>query len=359
VAVRVIEGDCLRVLPTLDAGGIDAVVTDPPYDLTGASRNGSPRANDPTKPFGRHRLQDKGFMGLQWDGSRIAFNPETWRLVLAALKPGGYLLAFGGTRTQHRMACAIEDAGFEIRDCLLWVYGSGFPKGQGCLKPAYEPIILARRPGKRVLPLGIDGCRVPGDEDGSRNRPPSKLASPNVYAQDEWTRNTVVTRNDTTGLGRYPANLLHDGSEEVLEAFAAFGQTRPGHHPRSVNSVPGSGRTMRDNWSGQDLAAAANNGHGDAGTAARFFYTAKAGKKERGEGNTHPTVKPLALMRWLVRLITPPGGAVLDPFGGSGTTGIAAQMEGRNAVLIEREPAYCEIIRKRLAEASPLFAEAV
>jgi hypothetical protein len=319
--VRLYHGDCLDVLPTLAAGSVDAVVTDPPYGLE--------------------------FMGRDWDHG-VPGVPY-WLAVLVVLKPGGYMLAFGGTRTYHRLACAVEDAGFEVRDCLMWLYGSGFPKGRGCLKPAWEPILLCRKPGPRVLPLGVDECRMPCDED--RTRP---ARTPNgIYGNGNGTNHTT---SDSHPAGRWPANVVHDGGEEVLEAFAAFGSkdTRDG----MVNNRGGDGAGYMKGWKGAEQSPAV---YGDRGTAARFFYTAKASKAERGEGNNHPTVKPLALLEWLVRLVCPPGGLVLDPFAGSATTGVACLRTGRRFVGVEKDAGYHEIARKRLAEAAspgPLFAAA-
>lgn len=312
VVNRLLVGDCRRVLPTLPGGYLDSVVTDPPYELE--------------------------FMGKKWDGTGVAFDPATWAAVLRVLKPGGYMLVFGGTRTYHRMTCAIEDAGFEIRDCLMWLYGTGFPKGQGCLKPAYEPIILARKPGPRVMPLGVDACRVPcaaSDLEEMQGR--SGRRAPNsVLGQlgngESW---------EPEPAGRYPANLLHDGSEEVLEAFAARCAPRT---PRTPACRPADGKGYMGLHT-QDIERLAFD---DTGTAARFFYCAKASKAERGEGNNHPTVKPLALTQWLVRLVTPERGLVGDPFAGSGTTGLAARIENHRSVLIEEDPDSVKIIRTRL-----------
>lgn len=320
--VVIVEGDCLDVLKGLPDGCIDAVISDPPYEL--------------------------GFMGKAWDRSGVAFDPATWAAVLRVLKPGGYLLAMGGSRTYHRLACAVEDAGFEVRDCLLWLYGTGFPKGAGCLKPAYEPIILARRPGPTVLPLGIDECRV-----GSSKRVPGSLSKVALdgYGERTGRRGQKLTDGGhDPNLGRYPANLLHDGSDEVLAAFAAFGERDsggPSRRPSGTYARPGDG----GGYQGVRTTDGALNAYADTGTAARFFYCAKAGRTERGAGNTHPTVKPLALMRWLVRLACPPGGLILDPFAGSGTTGVAAALEGRRAVLIEQDPAYAAVARRRVAAA--------
>jgi hypothetical protein len=299
-------------------------------------------------------------MGKEWDHGvpGVPF----WQAALRVLKPGGYMLAMGGSRTYHRLACAVEDAGFEIRDCLMWLYGTGFPKGAGCLKPAYEPILLARRPGPKVLPLGVDECRVPceGGSPSVDRRKGTAPGRPGEYGH------TIVNRitperyaEDRPGeaLGRWPANVLHDGSEDVLEAFAAFGE-KSSHDTRDDGSEyvhEKAGNAYQFSTRG-GMKQRKPIGRADSGSAARFFYCAKASRSERGEGNLHPTVKPLALMRWLVRLACPKGGRVLDPFGGSGTTGKACLAEGRRAVLIEREPAYAAIARKRIADEAGLFA---
>jgi site-specific DNA-methyltransferase (adenine-specific) len=283
------------------------------------------------------------------------------------LKPGGYMLAFGGSRTYHRLACAVEDAGFEIRDCIMWLYGSGFPKGKGCLKPAHEPIILARKPGKRVLPLGIDECRV---ECETGDRPDRKIAPNGVpkfngskYAGDEYSL-SMPAESLAHPAGRWPANIVHDGSDEVLEAFAEFGESKGGTF-RVNEAEEVTGENVHEGYKrpGRSCLTHKIAGQvrqfGDTGTAARFFYTAKASRKERGEGNNHPTVKPLALMRWLAWLVARVGETVLDPFGGSGTTAVACQQEGRECIIVEKEAAYVEMIRKRTAEADkdiPLFA---
>lgn len=302
-------GDCRKVLNTLKAGSVDAVVTDPPYGLS--------------------------FMGKDWDHGVPGI--PYWSRVLRVLKPGGYLLSFGGTRTYHRLACAIEDTGFEIRDCLMWVYGSGFPKGQGCLKPAWEPVLLARKPGKGILPLGIDECRIGVDE-------------PLVRPAIERTTNVVFGKGLGVGRqiepsGRYPANVVHDGSEEVLEAFAEYGErtTHPGklRNDQTCDSGAGYGSIQRKK-AGTVLS------NGDGGTAARFFYAAKASKAERGEDNTHPTVKPLALMKWLVNLVSKEEDTVLDPFMGSGTTGKACRRLFRKFIGIDNDEESYNIACKRL-----------
>ena len=414
------QGDCLDVLRTIDTNTIDAIVTDPPYGLS--------------------------FMGKRWDYDVPSV--EVWYECLRVLKPGGHLLAFAGTRTQHRMAVRIEDAGFEIRDMIAWVYGSGFPKsldvskaidkrggnahltaeigaalkaarksrgitateadrtycggvtlwswyegrpagqqmptaevmarvaadwpelqryadliaeaerevvgqhetdmgglggerlGQKCgditapatpeaqqwagwgtaLKPALEPITVARKPligtvAANVLEhgtgaLNVDGCRV-----GAEARPVMVRTETVVSATAMSGQSTGATSSgELTTAGRWPANLIHDGSEEPAALL---------------------------------------------GTAARFFYCAKASRSDRGDGNNHPTVKPTDLMRYLCRLVTPPGGTVLDPFMGSGSTGKAAALEGFHFLGIEREAQYLDIARARIravVDAAPLFA---
>ena len=340
-------GDCLEVLKTLPDSSIDACVTDPPYHLTSIVKRfgGANAAACKEGTDGSFARLSRGFMGKQWDGGDIAFRPELWAEVLRVLKPGGHMVAFSGTRTYHRMACAIEDAGFEIRDMIQWVYGSGFPKshnvGKGidkeatgaakqwdgwgtALKPANEPLCFARKPlsektvAANVLKWGtgainIGGCRVEmGAEYNSESiqrQQNSAGAIKGAFGAASLIGKEIPTYNKK---GRWPANLIHDGSDEVLAGF-----------PDTDKS----------------------------GSAARFFYCAKASKAERGEGNKHPTVKPLKLMQYLCRLITPPGGVVLDPFAGSGTTGLAAASEGFSAVLIEREAEYQEMIAKRMERA--------
>lgn len=388
-------GDCRDVLLEMrSAGGLfDACVTDPPYEL--------------------------GFMGKAWDQAGVAFDPATWRAVHDVLKPGAFLVAFGGTRTFHRMAVAIEDAGFEVRDTLMWLYGTGFPKshdvskgidkaagatrevvgsnpnhravsgvgyegvyaggntgaadvtapateaarqwrGWGtALKPAWEPIILARKPlvGTVVAnvlahgtgALNIDACRIATSEnlnggaysDGARvaqawSDATGMMATgggrlPGAYSQPE---------------GRWPANVLHDGSDEVLEAFAAYGEKKSGElHPWHDAKESANGSMAGKNYAGRVKRSFG----GDSGSAARFFYSAKATAADRA-GSSHPTVKPIALIRYLMRLVTQPGGHVLDPFAGSGTTLAAAHAEGFHATGIEREVEYQADIRRRITE---------
>lgn len=433
----VVHGDCTEVLPRWAEDGLrfDAVVCDPPYHLTSiVKRFGA--ANAAPAQFGRDGAfarSSRGFMGQTWDGGDIAFQPETWAAVLSVMKPGAHLIAFGGSRTWHRIACAIEDAGFEIRDTLMWVYGSGFPKshdiskgidkaagatrnivcrsarhvsgkpGQrteglhgsstfaetigmeayltapatdsarrwegwgSALKPAVEPIILARKPLEGTLAantlthgcggLNIDECRVSlaAGADASQLRTMNRGQRTKDTSGQKWglSKTAADTRWSLRPDGRWPPNLLHDGSPEVLACFpASAGQQ---------GDLRGHANTRPTKICFGDMPPAADHPkRGDFGSAARFFpsfpftdderrllYHTKANTSDRA-GSKHPTVKPVALMRWLCRLVTPLGGLILDPFAGSGTTGAAAIAEGFNAVLVEQNADYVADIRKRL-----------
>jgi site-specific DNA-methyltransferase (adenine-specific) len=347
--VRIEPGDCREIVPCLAAEGVvvDAVVTDPPYHLIEASRGGSARQNDPSKPFGRAEARG-GFMGQRWDGGDVAFRPETWATIATVLRPGGFLLAFGGTRTFDRVWGAIREGGLIVQDTILWLYGSGFPKRRDLLKPAWEPICVAYKPGgKRTLQ--VDECRVPGtnpspDRRQSARRNGNAPGRPGKYGHtitDRITPERYMAEHDGESLGRWPANVAHDGGAEVVEAFAAFGDTQRGHFPvargRSrITTVGHVGQTGLD------------ESRGDTGSAARFFYCAKADDEDRW-GSRHPTVKPVELLKWLVPLVTPPRGTFLDPFSGSGTSGVAALATGRNAILIEQDAGYIADIRERIA----------
>lgn len=371
----IIHGDCLEKLKELPDNSVDSIVTDPPYGLS--------------------------FMGKKWDYD--VPSEDIWRECFRVLKHGGHLLSFAGTRTQHRMAVRIEDAGFEIRDMIAWVYGSGFPKSldvskaidksagaqreeigeskwanrtpNGCvgvrgntfdktkaitapateaakqwqgwgtaLKPALEPITVARKPligtvAENVQKhgtgaLNIDGCRVGTDEDTSREH-----SGGYGLLHNGKPRGTAGVAGGSP-LGRWPANLIHDGSEEVIGGFPVTGPSKV----QARNQQERSDQPSK----GFEYARTGVMGHNDSGgSAARFFYCAKASKKDRGKNN-HPTVKPTDLMRYLCRLVTPPNGIVLDPFMGSGSTGKAARLEGFNFIGIEREAEYVEIAKARI-----------
>jgi len=366
---EIIEGDSRHILATLAESSIDSVVTDPPYALLSINKrfaNSMRTESTELTAAGPYYRTGKGFMGKKWDTGETAFDPLFWREVLRVLKPGGHLLAFGGTRSYHRLAVAVEDAGFEIRDQIGWLYGSGFPKshnqGNGwgtALKPAWEPIVLARKPligtvaanvlGHGTGAINIDGCRIETSENLNGG-----AYSGNIRQRAE--RTSVDTLDGSVPLsrlnrgigdysqptGRWPANVIHDGSEEVLAAFPEA----PG---QMAKAAEGGDRRKDQNVYG--AMARGSNGaepREDSGSAARFFYCAKASKADREDGNTHPTVKPTALMRYLCRLVTPKGGTVLDPFMGSGSTGKAAALEGFNFIGIEREAEYAAIARARL-----------
>jgi site-specific DNA-methyltransferase (adenine-specific) len=367
-------GDCLPVMQDFPDNSIDSIVTDPPYGLR--------------------------FMGKRWDYDVPSV--DIWREVLRVLKPGGHLLSFGGTRTYHRVVVNIEDAGFEIRDQIDWVYGSGFPKsldvgkaidkhygefipgeelsssrysgesvtgiattfrvkrgsnpqtkearqwdGWGtALKPAHEPICLARKPldgtvAENVLKWGtgginVDGCRVTTDEDQRR---PSRGGENGLLGTSTFKIRERKVEDQQQKPGRFPANFIHDGSDGVVGLFpvTTSGNLNAGHKR-------GSGRTSYDGGGG----IVERDYGGDSGSAARFFYCAKASRSERGEGNGHPTVKPLKLMEYLVTLITPPNGIVLDPFMGSGTTGRACRNKGFKFVGIDHTEDHCEIAQRRI-----------
>jgi len=400
--------DCIEGMKLLDDNSIDSIVTDPPYEL--------------------------GFMGKIWDASGIAYNVEMWKEVLRVLKPGGYLLSFGGTRTYHRMACAIEDAGFEIRDQIQWIYGSGFPKslnigkavdklqnikreiigykepfgregrntkptgqynsgignnftnekdlrpiyknvsewyGWGtALKPANEPICVARKPisektvAENVLKFGTGGINIDACRIGSELLQINGKNNDNLF-HGHFSGNI----DNNTRLGRFPSNVIHDGSEEVLNLFPdSKGDSKNRKKRKSINGTS----QFNIGVNGQE-----SDGYFDSGSAARFFYCAKASKTERNLGldqfekkstpnymsgdeyrldgkkvaqnyNIHPTVKPLKLIKYLVRLVTPKKGIVLDPFMGSGTTGMAAKSEGFKYIGFDMTQEYVDIANARI-----------
>lgn len=362
----------------------------------------------------KQSVSSAGFMGKAWDGSKVAFDVAIWREVLRVLKPGGHMLSFFGTRTYHRGVVSIEDAGFEIRDCIAWMYGAGFPKSHNlsgewdgwgsALKPAFEPVVVARKPFKGTLAenvathgtgaLNIDACRVGIDGGTAKGSKPTGQGK-GIYGAGLHGDCEIVE----LGKGRWPANVAHDGSDEVEEAFARFGESKSTGGQSSV------AKGFGEFGGGTRVSEKRDPGFGDTGTASRFFFCGKASKQDRDEGldalsikqsvgggggigdyltdvnsasgkygsekaparNHHPTVKPTALMRWLCRMITPPGGIVLDPFTGSGSTGKAAMLEGFRFLGFELDRdengnplGYIDIARRRIAEAAaqeslPLF----
>lgn len=453
---KIFNGDSLEILKTLKENSIDAIITDPPYGLTSITKRFGKENSADTKygKDGSFSRLSKGFMGKLWDGTGIEYNIDLWKLCLKVLKPGGYLLAFGGTRTFHRIACAIEDAGFEIRDTLMWLYGSGFPKshniglaidkkngvkskvvgkirgagstgknlagndtfvaknqnedgthdvkiaqnkyaGYGTtLKPAYEPIIMARKPientvAENVLKYGVGGlnideCRIEfGKETDNRVGTKAVNTSHNGFWNKDWSNGSTQMYKDN---GRFPANVITDGSDEVK---ANMPNTKSNGGNLSTydfkDSEKGSLSFGQNNKILQRLETdyIAPN---DEGSACRYYYCAKASKKDRDEGldefeetqttdgcirsnketarkfgansglrhNSHPTVKPTELMQYLIRLVAPNGATILDPFAGSGSTGKAVMFENRERhkdykfIGIELEKEYLPIIVARI-----------
>jgi site-specific DNA-methyltransferase (adenine-specific) len=424
---QILHGNNLDILPSLADNSIDSIVTDPPYEL--------------------------GFMGKKWDSSGIAYSVELWQQCLRVLKPGGHLLSFGGTRTYHRVAVAIEDAGFELRDSIAWLYGSGFPKSldvskaidkqagaereaitevisdifgdqevekklsnpgstadrlamgnnwqdnpvetkpatpeaqqwQGwgtALKPAFEPVIVARKPiegtvANNVLKWGtgglnIDGSRIGTETISTHNAPKGSFAG----GEPDRGSDTSSYKEHT---GRWPANIILDPyTAELLDEQSGQSTSKIGK-PR--------GTEKKGLFANSDYNKVGTE-HNDSGGASRFFYVAKASKRDRNEGlegmpirrpddrteigmgtfaekgvqpaqNFHPTVKPTSLMEYLIKLVTPPSGTVLDPFTGSGSTGKAAILQGFDFIGIEMTEEYLPIIEGRLKHAEAIVAERI
>lgn len=368
--VDVAHSDMLEWLGSYDGEPFDSCVTDPPYHLTSiVKRFGGANAARAKDRDGLYKRASRGFMGKTWDGGDVAQRPETWRAVYDALKPGAHLIAFAGTRTFHRMTVAIEDAGFEIRDMLCWHYGSGFPKSHNqkddfegwgtALKPALEAICLARKPlGEKTVAanlarygtgaLNIKDCRIGGGE--ALREGAGKLwshyregeASSDRRYDDRGGTNFAMKPGPRGGdpLGRWPANVMHDGSDEVVGMFPESNGQQGDLNGHSRDRV--SLGIYGDMGAARDFVS-----RNDEGSAARFFYSAKAGPLDR-LGTAHATVKPVDLMRWLVRLVTPTGGRVLDPFAGSGTTGIACMAEGFDCQMIELEAEHVTDIQRKL-----------
>lgn len=338
--IQLINGNSLIKLKNIESESITSIVTDPPYEI--------------------------GFMGKKWDNTGIAYSSELWIECLRVLKPGGFLLSFSSARTYHRMACAIEDSGFEIRDMIEWIYGSGFPKsldlgkhdekfkGIGTsLKPAHEPICMARKPlfENTVLKnfeiysagaLNIDKCRIEHSEKEvitNRTAPKSNGSKMGLFTEKDKYASPNL-------LGRFPSNLIHDGSDEILELFPF---TKTGGGDRRANKI---GSIFKI----KETRNEPSNFESNSGSASRFFYCAKPSKSERGYFNTHPTVKPLKLMEYLIKMVTPENGIVLDPFMGSGTTGIACSILGFSFIGIELEKESFDIAQNRIQNAKTFFS---
>jgi DNA modification methylase len=352
------QGDCIELMRSLPDGCIDAVVTDPPYGLEfmGKSWDGADGFRRSLNPNDVKRANVFGRTSRTSPEYRAGVVFEEWteswaREALRLLKPGGHLLAFGGTRTWHRLASGVEDAGFEIRDSIAWMYGQGFPKSKALLKPAFEPIVFARKPGP-LQELNLDACRIGfvSDADMNQTRVPTPIQHND--ARGVYMSGTGVGRTgeifSPNAAGRWPANVILDESQ----AAALDEQVGPLHTQK-----PTAPSTMKSShWGGGQSSTRQNHrDDGDNNGASRFFYVAKAGRKERPkvEGSSaHPTVKPLALMRWLVRLVTPADGLVLDPFAGSGTTVEACLGEGFRCMAMERETEYIPLILHRIERAT-------
>lgn len=386
------NGECAEIMASMEPESVDAIVTDGPYgiamqgskwDSFGGS-TGNQTVSERQQEARRYASDNKGAPrygnshGHAPDrNENVAFQEAmtpVFEEALRVAKPGAYLLAFGSPRTFHRMFCAAEDAGWVVRNTIMWTFGSGFPKGMNVgkaferrgddelakrwdgwntqIKPAWEPILMAQKPLDGTIvhnvsehgvgALNVDACRI-GDEVRTYGGMSKKMPEgAGCFRDDSWVPKDIsVTVN-----GRFPANLVHDGSEEVVALFPeSRGQLadRKAQAKKSVNCYG-------DYGVDSEFAK-----RGDSGSAARFFYCAKASKRDRNSGgveNDHSTVKPNALMRWLVRLVCPKGGLVLDPFMGSGSTGVACMDEGMDFVGIELDPHYCEIAEKRMAAAN-------
>lgn len=374
ICLKLINNDCIAAMKEMPDNSVDSIVTDPPYEL--------------------------GFMGKSWDSSGIAFNIEVWQEALRVLKPGGHLIAFSGSRTYHRMAVAIEDAGFEIRDQIMWVYGSGFPKSlniekainkidgvefiekpasgvgfmnaegaggynttinqleqvgdsseraskwQGwgtALKPAHEPIVLARKPligtvANNVLTYGTGGLNIDGSRVGTGTGETKTVNYPDIRGNN-YNNASGSVEYTVTDQGRWPANFIHDGSDEVNDLL--------GEPARFFYCAKASKRDRNEGLDGFEVKSKVFNGQSSSpagnaeGSVEDKFSTSPS-------ANHHPTVKPTDLMRYLVRLITPPNGIVLDPFMGSGSTGKACAYEGFNFIGIDQSAEYVEIARARI-----------
>lgn len=445
MGVTVHHGDSREVLKGFADASIDSVVCDPPYALVSIGKRfgAENAAAAKSGKTGAYARASAGFMGQRWDTGETAFDPEFWRGVRRVMKPGAHLLAFGGTRTFGELQVAIAAAGFEIRDSILdlvdpegavqaflnsldeeqvrafvkcyddatwggllaWIFGSGFPKSHNqkgewegfgsALKPAFEPIVVARVPmigtiaanleAHRTGALNIDGCRIHSDDAKAAAYTVKRTAPGATQNATGRTKQDGVTYEGMTKDGRWPANVFHDGSNEVVDAFPhSLGGAGGG---QSGKDSVGASNVYAGGFTSGGIGSRADRAHHDVGSAARFFYSSKADSDDRVTRCTvcqtrwigkrpcscvdeatgkpaatvgHPTVKRIDLMAYLCRLVTPKGGVVLDPFAGSGSTGMACLREGFDCILIEREAQYVEDIHHRLKHVegadTPLFS---
>lgn len=396
--MTVLRGDCVGVMAGMAPDSIDTIVCDPPYDLTnrvvdvnrcgvclrvlGGSDGNPKRCPRCGNRLERQRKARGGFMDKAWDGTGVAFRPETWYAALRVAKPGAYLLAFGGTRTVHRMTCALEDAGWAVRDMLVWAYAQGFPKSKASLKPAWEPIVLCRKPGAS-RDLNIDAARLPLASDELPDDRAGEATAQTRYAGEGGTDMAALPgRRIRVGGGARGSS----GFAEGYQAGDGFAENTAGRWPANVvltdpifdggwEGVIGGGWQSgggNPRFRGHDAAAASYGGFGGgetgkqpvdtAGSYSRFFLIPKAPTRERvlsdGRRSPHPTQKPEALIRHLVTLVTPEGGTVLDPFLGSGTLGVVCDGLGMDWIGIEREAEYADWAEDRIADRRPAWAPA-
>jgi DNA modification methylase len=371
--IRLFNDNCLIAIKELPDNSVDSIVTDPPYHLTSITKRFGKEDSAPAKfgTDGAFQRASKGFMGKEWDGGDISFRNEIWEECLRVLKPGGHLLSFGGSRTYHRMAVAIEDSGFEIRDQIMWIYGSGFPKSYNIGK-AVDKIQGNDRE--------VVGEKVRGDVEKAKENGAGYLADPanrnNKKSFGYGTETITKGKSEFEGFGtalkpahepivmaRKPfkgsvaGNVLQFGTGgiNIDESRILYNGLKPlGDEPELNTDGRFPANVIFDEEAGKILDAQSLG-------ASRFFYCGKASKNDRNEGleskSTHPTVKPTKLMEYLIKLITPKGGVVLDPFMGSGSTGKAAIKNDFNFIGIEREKEYFDIAKARIeyAKGSGLF----
>ncbi|MHA1225204.1 MAG: DNA-methyltransferase [Candidatus Hodarchaeales archaeon] len=367
---KIIHGDCLNIMKEMPENSIDAIVTDPPYGLSFMNKDWD-KLNKHISPLPEGKYPKNKNLKEMRQGGSDGYLIQLWHAqwlkeAYQILKPGGSMLIMGGTRTFHRLMCAIEDTGFIIKDTLMWLYGGGFPKAQdltnmlkkrgietnkwqgfkiGGIKPAFEPIVWAVRPPKgsyidnvlkwEVGAVNVDKCRIVTND---------KLVRPNISRGKNEAIFPLGAGIQNEPKGRFPANIILDEEAgRLLDEQSGILKS---------GDLTGQPRVENKNVYGKAGATIGNPRYwqGDSGGASRFFYCAKASKSERGKNNKHPTVKPIKLFKWLIKLVTREGQVVLDPFIGSGTTAIAAYRVGRKYIGIEREKEYIKIAEERLAQ---------